>query len=375
MLSLADYQIDPVRGFLPSEDPLEVLPNEFFDWEQIATDMSSLLMANRLRFVLDKLKPLDVSILKDRSQLRRAMLLLSAFANAYVWGGEFPSQIIPSGISIPLWQVAKKVGRPPILSHASIVLDNWRRLDKNQPIELGNIATLQLFLGGVDEQWFYLATVAMEATGAASLKTLIEIQTAVMTENSEVVAIYLTILAEIIIRMQNALMRISDRCDPYIFYHRVRPFLTGWQEPGVIYQGVSTIPFKFAGGSAAQSSLIQSLDAGLGIKHSERASQEFLHQMRLYMPPLHRCFVEKLESGGTSVRDYIMNHDKSQLQLGELYNYCVEQLQKFRKQHMEIAANYILRQNSQQTKGTGGTNFMQFLKRVEINTHNSLIRH
>ena len=374
MLSLTDYQIDPVRGFLPSEDPSEILPNEFLDWEQIAANMSSLLMAYRLRAVLDKLQPLDVSVLREPSQLRRAMLLLSVFANAYVWGGESPSQIIPSSISIPLCQVAQKVGRPPILSHASIVLDNWRKLDKNQPIELGNITTLQLLLGGLDEQWFYLATVAMEATGAASLKILIEIQTAVMTENSEAVAVYLTILAEIVIRMQNALMRISDRCDPYIFYHRVRPFLTGWSEPGVIYQGISNTPIKLAGGSAAQSSLVQSLDAGLGIKHPGKSSCEFLHQMRLYMPPLHRRFIEKLESGGTLVRDYIINHGKSQLQLDESYNYCVEQLQKFRKKHMEIAADYILRQNSQQRRGTGGTNFMQFLKRVEVNTYNSLIR-
>ena len=372
MFSLTDYQIDPIRGFLPPTDPLKALPKEFTEWEQIASDVSSLLVAKRLRTVLDRLKPFDISTLQSQPQLRRAILLLSVFANAYVWGEEVRAKIIPLGISIPLWQIAQKLGRPPILTHASIVLDNWCRLDNNKPIELGNITTLQLFLGGLDEQWFYLTTVAMESVGAASLQMIMDLQTAVKDRHSEAIAFHLAKIAEIIIRMQRILSRIEERCDPYIFYHRVRPFLAGWSEPGVIYQGVSKTPFIFAGGSAAQSSLVQSLDAILGIKH-QPSSREFLHKMRLYMPPLHRRFIEEIEISA-SVRDYVINHRESQSQVTEAYNYCIEELQIFRKKHLAIAANYILRQSSQQAKGTGGTSVMRFLKKIETNTQENLIR-
>ncbi len=366
------YQVDKLRGFLPTEEPLECLPPGFEIWEHIAAEMSGLLVASKLRSRLEKLPVLDIANLEDERQLRRAMLLLCFFANGYVWGGEKPATMIPRGVAIPLWQIAEKLGRPPILSHASVVLDNWKRLDQSKPVELGNIATLQLFLGGADEQWFYLATVAMEAKGASAMGCFVEAYKAIATERIEILAEQLAKIASVVVDMQGALQRITQRCDPYIFYHRVRPFLTGWPEPGVIYEGVSDIPQKYAGGSAAQSSLVQSFDAALGIKHQEEKTQFFLQAMRSYMPPSHRKFIEALESE-LSIREFVLNHQHSHPILCYLYNNCIQELDQFRKKHMEIAVNYILRQNPQQAKGTGGTNFVHFLKKVENDTKANLI--
>ncbi len=47
------------------------------------------------------------------------------------------------------------LGRPPVLSYASYALDNWRRIDRKNPIDLGNIALLQNFLGGQDEEYVH----------------------------------------------------------------------------------------------------------------------------------------------------------------------------------------------------------------------------
>ena len=58
-----------------------------------------------------------------------------------------------------------------------------------------------------------------------------------------------------------------EHCRADIFYHRVRPFLKGWPDDGIVYEGVNEEPKIFIGGSAAQSSLLQTLDAGLGITH------------------------------------------------------------------------------------------------------------
>ena len=369
---LSFHQVDPVRGFLPAEDPLERLPDAFSAWERVANQLPHLLMASQLRQVLAKLPALDIQALEEEAQLRRAMLLLSFFAHGYVWGEDETATTLPVGVAVPLWQVAERLDRLPVLAHASVVLHNWRRLDPSQPVQLGNIATLQLFLGGLDEQWFYLATAAIEAAGAPSLLPLAIAQQAAEVGNRQVVAEQLEGIAGVITAIHDALQRITERCDPYIFFHRVRPFLTGWPEPGVVYEGVSDRPFKFAGGSAAQSSLVQALDAGLGILHPEGGSHSFLSAMRSYMPPLHRRFIEALEAG-PSVRDFVLRHYQDHPALADHYNACVAGLDRFRRAHMEIAVKYIMRQSPEHSKGTGGTHFVHFLKDVERETKANLI--
>src|SRR5215216_6356334 len=94
---LAAYQIDPVRGFLPADEPIEQLPPTFEQWERIAANVPALLMADQLRSTLDQLLPLPVNRLENEPQLQRAMVLLSVFGNAYVWAGEQPAVSIPRG--------------------------------------------------------------------------------------------------------------------------------------------------------------------------------------------------------------------------------------------------------------------------------------
>jgi indoleamine 2,3-dioxygenase len=118
-IKLANYQIDPVRGFLPAEDPLEQLPSYFTSWEDLAAQVSALLMTGRLRSALDQLPLLDTSRLEDDRQIQRAMLLLSVFGNAYVWAEKPAATSIPPGVAIPWAQVAEKLGRPLIVSNAS----------------------------------------------------------------------------------------------------------------------------------------------------------------------------------------------------------------------------------------------------------------
>lgn len=370
--NLDSYEVDSVRGFLPKEDPLELLPNAFDSWEHTAAEISILLMSDQLRSTLEKLSLPNISHLENERQIRRAFLLLSVFGNAYVWGGEKPATTIPRTIALPWCEIAKKLDRPPILSYGSMAIDNWKRLDKNQPLELDNLAVLQLFLGGLDEHWFYLTTIAIEAKGSAVIVPLIEIQKSIVTNNFENIAQQLKIIATVLADMYAILIRIPEKCDPYIFYHRVRPFVASWPEPGVIYEGVSETPQKFVGTSAAQSSLIQSLDAGLGIKHQEDKSQLYLHKMRFYMPPLHRNFIEALEAG-VSVREFILIHKQTYPILCDLYNDCIQALDNFRKKHLQIAACYITRHSPPQPRGTGGTDFTHFLQEVKQETAEHLI--
>ncbi len=368
---LASYQVDSIRGFLPKEDPLEHLPTNFKAWECIASEVSVLLMTGKLRSTLETLTPPNLDHLENEQQIRRAFLLLSVFGNAYVWGGKKPAIKIPHTIAVPWCELAEKIDRPPIICHASMALDNWRRLDKSKSLELDNLAVLQLFLGGIDEQWFYTTNIAIEAKGAPAIVSLVEAQKYVFATNIAGMAEQLQKIAAALADMYAILLRIPEKCDPYIFYHRVRPFVAGWQEPGVIYEGVSDKPKKFVGGSAAQSSLIQSLDAGLGIKHQEER-QSYLHEMRSYMPPGHRKFIEALETG-PQIREFVLNRKQNYPYLCELYNNCIQTLDNFRKKHIQIAISYIARQATQNPRGTGGTDFTHFLQAVREETAANLI--
>ena len=163
--------------------------------------------------------------------------------------------------------------------------------------------------------------------------------------------------------MNAILLRMYERCDPLVFFDRLRPFLTGWPEPGVVYQGVSETPRCYIGGSAAQSALVQTLDAVLGVRHQSPASGPYLTLVRGYMQPGHRRFLEQLERG-PSLRDFVRSRPReSDPELHRSYQACIDGLDRFRKLHLEMAARYITQQakGDPGARGTGGTEFAEFL--------------
>ena len=130
-----------------------------------------------------------------------------------------------------------------------------------------------------------------------------------------------------------------------------------------------------AGGSAAQSSLFQAIDAALGISHEHEDSHPFLLAMRRHMPPSHRAFLETLDEGGPLLRSLVMEHRGDHPRLAERYDGAVRALDSFPKTHFEMAVRYITRQapEHQVAKGTGGTDLATFLKKTREETKNKLL--
>jgi indoleamine 2,3-dioxygenase len=171
--------------------------------------------------------------------------------------------------------------------------------------------------------------------------------------------------------MYRTLKRLPEWCDPYIYYQRVRPYLHGWKNHpdlphGVFYEGVEAYggePQQFRGETGAQSAIIPSLDAMLGIRHKEDILRLYLMEMRTYMPPADRMFIESIEARA-SVRPFVQRCGRGAVR--ELYNACVEGVERFRTLHLEYAGRYIFRQAQTDDKnphavGTGGTPFMPYL--------------
>ncbi len=368
-------EIDPERGFLPSPDPLDRLPADFTPWEEIGRDLPKLLAAGQIRTALERLPVLDSTQLCDERQNRRAMLLLSFLGHAYVWGEVKPAGCIPAGVAIPWYQVSQTLGRPPVLSYASYALDNWRRLDPGGPIAPGNIVLRQNFLGGLDEEWFILVHVGIEAKAGRVLAAIVRAQNAIRQDQVQQVTCHLSVVASALEELHEILLRMPELCDPYIYYNRVRPYLHGWKDhpafpDGVIYEGVDAYggkPKKFRGETGAQSSIIPSLDAALGIVHKDDPLRTYLMEMRDYMPPKHRAFVEAIERG-PSIRQYVLEHRTSSPSLCAAYNECVRRLELFRSTHLEYAETYVQKQSQRGPQnpvevGTGGTPFIPYLKK------------
>jgi indoleamine 2,3-dioxygenase len=372
------------RGFLPSQDPLPGLPAAFDAWEQLAVELPKLMATTRVRTFLEQAPAFDVGLLRNEAEFERAMLILSYLGHAYVWGQTQTVYRLPAVLAQPWQQVAQKLGRPPILSYASYALHNWRRMDPAGPLALGNIVLLQNFLGGEDEEWFILVHVDIEARAGAALAAALAAQSQVAEDAADGVERSLGSIAGAFEGMYSTLCRMPEHCDPYIYYHRVRPYIHGWKNnpalpDGLIYEGVEAYgnqPQKFAGETGAQSSIVPALDAALGVAHRDDPLRPYLLDMRNYMPPRHRAFIETIEHG-PSLRAYVQQHRERE-GLRESYNACVIWIERFRSKHLEYAASYIFKQAQTSpanptTVGTGSTPFMPYLKKHRDETSEHLI--
>ena len=370
-----------MKGFLPEQQPSKkysINNNSLNLLTDLASDLPKLLLTGQLQNKINRLKDneLEISELlinKKPSDINLAMRHLSFIAHGYIWGDEEPHEVLPKVISKPWVKVANELGRPPVLSYASYCLDNWYKIDANEEISLENVALINNFLGGVDEDWFVTVHVAIENQASGAIEACMEM----MEFNSETpeseIKKQLKNILQSMIGVNNIFSRMPEKCDPYVYYHRVRPFIFGSKDnpdlkSGLKYEGeFQGKPQFFRGETGAQSSIIPSLDAALGVKHSNDSLRHYLNEMRDYMPPKHNQFIKNLESKSTT-RDLIK--DSSKLQ--KTYDDCLEEVRKFRSMHLEYAGTYIHQQSQLKNPfgrggstitGTGGTPFMKYLKK------------
>ena len=380
-----------MRTFLPSKDPLneyKISSKSLDRLTDIADQLPKLLLTSKIQKIINSLKINDLSVdllIKNKNirELKLAMVQLSFISHAYIWGAETPSKVLPEVLAKPWTQVANILGRPPILSYASYCLDNWYRLNKKENISLENVGLLTNFLGGVDEDWFVTIHVciedaAREAIAAADSISKLNDKNSVKDFSDQLKLIISSL------RKVNAIFsRMPEKCDPYIYYHRVRPFIFGTKDnpdlkKGLIYKNqYNNKPQFFRGETGAQSSIMPFLDGALGIYHTEDHLRHYLNEMRDYMPPKHRKSIEIVEKR-SNAKSCILESKKLTFE----YNKCLEEIRIFRAQHLEFAATYIHKQ-SQITNpfgrggstitGTGGTPFMKYLKKHRDETQKQKI--
>jgi indoleamine 2,3-dioxygenase len=370
-LDLKPYEVSPERGFLPEADPERALPVALGLWQELAAELPKRLAAQRLRPAVRALPPFDLAALRSPAEERAAMRVLSFLGHGFVWEGGVPEPVLPQQLAAAWCAVARRLGRPPVLSYASYALDNWRRFDARGPIRVENLAILQNFLGGQDEDWFILIHVEIEAIAARALRAAPVARDAACRGDGSALTAQLEEVAGALEAMLASLRRMPERCDPYVYFARVRPFIHGWKNhpalpEGVVYEGVAERvgPQRLRGETGAQSTIVPVLDALLGVAHAPDPLREYLDEMRSYMPPRHRAFLERVERGG-SVRGAVRELAGARPELAEAYDACLRWLEAFRTLHLDYAARYIHAQAgggaNPSDVGTGGTPFMKYL--------------
>tara|TARA_B100000579_G_scaffold55779_1_gene39534 strand:- start:654 stop:1796 length:1143 start_codon:yes stop_codon:yes gene_type:complete len=380
-----------MHTFLPRKNPLKsykTISKSLTLIENTAASLPKLLLTNKVQSSIDSLNKKSFSvdkILKAESnqEINLAMSHLSFIAHAYIWGGNKPQPILPEVIAEPWVKLASYLGRPPILSYASYCLDNWYKIDRDEPISLNNVALINNFLGGVDEDWFVTIHVCIEDAASGAIDAAYKISH--LNENNSIKD-FLSQLKQIrksLKKVNHIFSKMPQKCDPYVYYHRVRPYIFGTKDnpdlkKGLIYENqYNNKPQFFRGETGAQSSIIPFLDGALGIGHTNDNLKHYLNEMRDYMPPKHRKMIERVENKSRA-KEIIL---KSKM-LTKEYNHCVEEIRKFRAQHLEYAATYIHKQAQVKSdvgtggsvvRGTGGTPFMKYLKKHRDETENQKI--
>lgn len=387
-MKLSDYDISAERGFLSDFDPDQVaLPTQLASIRESALALPQTLPSGRIRALLAGLPAHDLTTFcatASDAEMRIAMVHYSFLVQAYVWGEPDAPTHLPRNLAQPIWQLAEALGQQPLLPYSGYVLDNWGLIDPQGQISLDNIYMLQPFLGGQDEAWFVLIHVAIEATAGRLLGEFPALMQAASARDSNALQEGLISMNAVWDTINAIFDRMPERCDPYIYFHRVRPWIHGWKDnpalgPGLIYEGVDATggkPQSFRGQTGSQSSIVPAMDAVLGLGHADDPLRRYLDELHAYRPPQHRRFIDDVRAQ-SALRDFV--RDAGDATLTTLYNDCVTQLARFRTRHLEYAATYINRQSRDHAGnaidiGTGGTPFMKYLKKHRNETQQQLLR-
>lgn len=361
------YDVSVENGFLPSNPPLETLPDSYYEpWEYVVKHLQGLILSKRLREVVDKLPVLTTDRLFGETQWRRAHCVLSFITHAYIWGGNKPAERVPPPVAIPFLETCEHLQLPPVATYADVVLWNWKPIFDTERVDtLANLDIIDTFTGSLDEKWFYLISVAIEAKGGRLIPLMLRAIESAHQYDRETVKQCLRVFAETLDDIGTTLNRMYDECDPHVFYHRIRPFLAGSKNMedaglpnGVIFDDGGPINkqryVQFSGGSNAQSSIIQFFDLVLSVEHKVTGEKKddsevkkkskpptsFIHEMRKYMPGPHARFLERVGEVA-NIREFVQQH-RYDRELTIAFDACISMLSALRDKHIQMVSRYII---------------------------------
>jgi len=355
---LKTHNISSKTGYIP--EILKPLSKNF--WINLQAlirrgDVSTFQEDIRHFFDITEEEALEVINVTSLEEAYSIYSLISFIVAKYVWlEPTKPIEVLPKYLGFCYLQICKYVGINPAMTHAAVNLFNWKvkddtienkysieNLDINYTILL-NDASENNIQEIETEKWFYLIHIAFELNSGSSVKNVTDIILNNKNMSDKEMIFNLNQIADSINKAVEIVSRIGEHCNNRIFFEKLRNYLSGWdklpQKHLEAYNGEYYEKLEYKGGSAAQSSLIQTWDILLGVNHVQHA-KDFFAEMRNYMPYSHMCFLNTLESYSFDLNEYIKNRKNQELV--QAYNECVASLIELRTMHKGIIHNYIVK--------------------------------
>jgi indoleamine 2,3-dioxygenase len=353
-------------GFLPSVC-CNHLPENFKCFQNVLDKLEET-KSNHIVFrkLVHNLPYYDVSIhssdMLTKAQMKFMYSILTMIINRYIWcnGVDDAKNFthIPAIIAVPLHKISCKLGIVISLTHASVDLWNWRQPSSShisaiahESIQEFDIDTCEInhtMTGNISEEWFYKIMVAIEGVSGPAILLIPNIYKSFGLNNNNNTIEHLQIILKIIKKTVCLIKRMYEKCDPDFFFNHLRIYLGGSNNDNLpngvnldlspIHMGLLNI--KYAGGSAAQSTLIQVYDDFFGVKHKEEHGVNFLKDMRNYMPLKHRQYLEDI-SMLPSLSEFVKRENNHNLT--NIYSKCLSELIQFRKSHISLVHKYIMK--------------------------------
>mmetsp|Transcript_5495 Transcript_5495/g.11137 ORF Transcript_5495/g.11137 Transcript_5495/m.11137 type:complete len:419 (+) Transcript_5495:32-1288(+) len=346
------YDISCSHGFLTQPRIPAELPSEFVIFNDVIANLGNP-DGVLFRKLVDGLTALnhpqefyiEMANRQNREVQKEVYSIFTFIVQKYVrcLGKDGQVDTIPFEIGLIWYHTAETFKLPTVTTYSALVLTNWRLIDPSQPFTLDNVDAIRACSGTDDERWFYRVHMSIEKIGAEILREMHDIEETTVTAESTLQ--FLIRLEDVILRIRENLARMRTGCDPANYWNIVRIFLGGYTPENGLPNGLNIRntqikDIKYGGGSAAQSSLIQSLDAFLGVKHPTDKAKDFLMQQRAYMPERHVAYLRALDSH-TTIRDIVVRYDNDAIT--EQYNAVMQAFGKFRATHYGIVHEYVVR--------------------------------
>ena len=370
------WTITPDRGFLMNPDPIAdfeqaaapVSAEAREHLQQIAEQLPELIAARQIRATLDNLPIYEMAPLRNVDDFRlveRAFQIYAHFAQVYVWcESDNPAKHIPAGVAVPFVMLANLVERPPIIPYAMTALSNYQRIDPDGDLVVDNLRCVQKIINIPDESWFHLIHVEIEGHAASAIHHCLAATDAVRYDDPTALESSLAAIPGALQKMIATFKRMPEGCNPNTYYHTLRPYLFGFDD--IVYEGVAEFggkPQTFRGETGAQSTVIPAIQRFLGLRHARGGLSDHLEIMTGYMPKPHRELLRAIEPD--LIRTYVAA--QSAVNLREIYNACLAEVVEFRSLHLHFANAYIASKVAD-PRGTGGTDFMRWLKQLRDET-------
>ncbi|KAJ3114179.1 hypothetical protein HDU96_002445 [Phlyctochytrium bullatum] len=377
--TLPQFIVGTRNGFLPRQDPLPRLPDEFGALESLLERMTvkmadgspGLLGKGEFGDAVNKELPLyDVDSIRDQRLLTALFRDYTFAASAYLLEpcdimnrkrGEYGlgRDVLPKNLAVPLVKVSEKIGSKPFMEYAqSYALYNYKRKDASKPVEYENLELIRKFSGMESEHGFILVHVAMVANTGDLVKSTLGVLAAAERNDR---AAFDQEMRGMLTTMQkiNGVMDTMWKHSETSSYLRFRTFIMGTKNQpmfpnGVLYEGVSEERTFYRGESGANDSIIPTCDNLLQLtaKMPVNPLTDILKDFRSYRPINHNHWLSYIENRAAqlNIRGFACAESNSAV----VYLALLDQVREFRGRHWNFTKEYIIK-HSRHPVATGGS--------------------